>query len=259
MTLRAQQRSFYSALVSPGRARARVDSVFAGEPSFTAAQRVAIYAEQYFWRHRAALAGDFPKLEGLIGAARFNAVTAAYLRAHPPRTPSISDFGAKLPEFIARAPPVRMRGDAGDLARLEWARSAAFLAPDSPVAPREALLRLGAGGISSARLELSASVHVLDLDFDVLSVWRRLEEGSAAPGPSRRRLAAVVWRRGFRVFHAPVARAEALALRRAARGLPLRRVLSSWGDSPAGAPPAFAALSSWFTEQMVARVVEDAS
>ena len=256
MTLYAQQFSLYSALAGKGAAPAQRDPLFAGDANLTVAERLAIYAEQYFWRHRAALAEDFPKLEKLVGEARFTALASAYLRAHPPNTPSISEFGASLSTFIARAPALRLRSDAGDLSRLEWARTTAFLAPDAPVASRDALVHLGAARIPHAQLEIVPSVRAINLEFDVLPLWRSLEEGSRPPRPRRQAAAVVVWRRGFRVFHAPVTRTEARALRRASRRQPLHRVISSWGHSGAAPRAAFEAISSWFAEEMVARVLE---
>jgi hypothetical protein len=91
-------------------------------------ERLEIYNRQYWFRLQGTFAEDFPALRAVVGADRFEALTNAYLAAHPSRSFSLRNLGSKLLEWLTlnpiyAGPRVSL---ALDVVRVEWACVEAF-------------------------------------------------------------------------------------------------------------------------------------
>jgi hypothetical protein len=205
----------------------------------------------YWLRLRDALREGFSAVRAGLGDARFDALAAGFLRAHPSTHFSLDRFGAPFASFLRGPEPAW-----ADVAALEWARGESFLCPDGATAPFEALQAIPPAAWGEVHLRAQPSVRCLGLANDPLPTLRAQREGRAveAPGPAAVQL--VVWRRGFTVFHAPVSGRELEALQALEAGAPLVDVLTPFGED---APAAFEALRSWFDEGMVGAVSRVAS
>ena len=132
-----------------------LESRVRGDATASAVQRLEIYANATFHRMREALEQEFDALARALGDTGFHDLVASYLLVHPSRRPSLRHVGEALPEFLAGhgvAEPFRRRWPwAADLARLEWALSLAF---DAPEARRWAAFP---GGLAGDRAGGSAS------------------------------------------------------------------------------------------------------
>ena len=104
------------------------ESFIAPNSRLTAFERLEIYNRQYWFRVLGALAEDFPGLRAVIGGRRFDALSIAYLTAHPSRSFTLRNLGSKLPEWLAAHPEQAGRRHrlAVDVARIEWAFVEAF-------------------------------------------------------------------------------------------------------------------------------------
>ncbi|MGC4074747.1 MAG: DNA-binding domain-containing protein [Nibricoccus sp.] len=91
-------------------------------------ERVEIYNRMYWFRLLECIATDFPGLRALLGDERFWKLAEAYLRAHPSRSFTLRNLGAKLPRFVAQQSKWTKPHTeaASDLARFEWAQILAF-------------------------------------------------------------------------------------------------------------------------------------
>jgi hypothetical protein len=142
MNLETIQRAMAAAVMQPltaeegmreqapdGRAMTDVAASFIAPNSrLTAFERLEIYNRQYWYRILGALAEDFPALRAVIGGARFDALSVAYLAAHPSRSFTLRNLGSKLVEWLAAHPEFtgRRHALAIDVARVEWAFVEAF-------------------------------------------------------------------------------------------------------------------------------------
>jgi hypothetical protein len=103
-------------------------SFIAPNSRLSAFERLEIYNRQYWFRVLGSLAEDFPALRAVVGASQFEALSIAYLTAHPSRSFTLRNLGSKLAEWLAAHPQWtgRRRGLAVDVAQVEWAFIEAF-------------------------------------------------------------------------------------------------------------------------------------
>jgi len=249
----AEAQDLFAALVTgehPVDAGAR-EECLAGDAHLSAGERAHIYSDMYLFRLVDALREDYPLVARLIGDEAFFALCAEYVRAHPSRNPSLARLGADLPAFLRERPATRP--DLADLAALEWARAEAFIAPDAAPLDATALQTLGAGAASD-RLVLVHSVRLLSFEHDGAALWADLEAAREPGPPMRRRMALLVWRKGFEVFHAEVSPEELAALAALRRGATLGEAFEAFAPLPDPAGSALDALASWSGEGLIAQI-----
>lgn len=130
--LREMQRRFRAAVVgdaAPGDAEALLSPGL--PPHVSPARRLAVHRNTYFGALTETLAAAFPTTERLVGARFFAAVARAFIDASPPRLPVLAHYGDGFPDFLDRFPPAGGFPWLADVARLEWAATAAAFAADA--------------------------------------------------------------------------------------------------------------------------------
>ncbi len=112
----------------------RVAEHLSGNDRLTPSEQADLYREQFFLRHVESLEEDHAGLVHFLGEERFDALARAYLRAHPPRTPSLRELGADLARFVATwdGVPADLRELCTDMARYELVLVDVFDAADVP-------------------------------------------------------------------------------------------------------------------------------
>lgn len=128
-------------------------------------ERLEIYNRQYWFRLISAVSEDFPTLNALLGAKRFDVLILAYLNEHPSTSWTLRDLGAKLPQFLEAHPEFTGRRHrlAVDVARLEWAYVDAFDGRlRTPLATEEAQA-IG----PESKLSLQPHLQLLELNYPV--------------------------------------------------------------------------------------------
>jgi Putative DNA-binding domain len=152
------------AVAPDGRAMAEVAAAFIAPNSrLTAFERLEIYNRQYWFRVLGALAEDFTALRAVIGSRAFEALSIAYLTAHPSRSFSLRNLGSKMVEWLAENPRFAGRRHrlALDVARIEWAFIEAF-----DLAEREPLTLDQIATLDAAsRLALQPHLRLIALDY----------------------------------------------------------------------------------------------
>jgi hypothetical protein len=267
------QRAFFARIAQVGEADPRLEEEVRTFGALTAAERLDLYANMYFVRLVEALRADFPCVALHLGDEAFEAQVAGYVRAHPSTHPSLDALGRHF-EAHLRA-NADLDAEVADLAALENARAEVRTAADAEPVTKDALAALGPERFGAARLTLIPALRVLSLARDVGPLWQRLEDAGASTGSGRPSTALgrnqgapemkqgalglhanawVVWRRDFEVFHAPISSEEAQALRLAREGRTVAELCAPFESLEEPVLAAFAALASWMTEGMVARV-----
>lgn len=177
MSLADLQRAMAAAVMSPltadeemqqtapdGRPMAEVAASFIAPNSrLTAFERLELYNRQYWLRVLHALAEDFPAVRAVVGAARFEELSVAYLSAHPSRSFSLRNLGSKLIDWLIANPQWtgRRHALAVDLARIEWAFVEAFDNAERTPLTLDQIATLDGG----SRLALQPHVQLLALEY----------------------------------------------------------------------------------------------
>lgn len=147
-----------------------------------------------------ALAATYPVVQALVGVDFFRAMARLYVQAHPPRSRVMAVFGAGLPAFIAAFLPASSVPYLADVARLEFCQVQAYHAADTPAVAPEALQAALADPqqLSTLRLGLHPSLHVVDSPFAVVSLWGA-HQGGAPVADVDQPQTALVLRHGLEV------------------------------------------------------------
>jgi hypothetical protein len=173
-SLRELQGDFRAALLGGDDAAAAAAVV---DDAIGAAARLSVYRHHVFTSLTAALEATFPVVCRLVDRRFFGWLADRYIRAHPPTTPCLFEYGADFADFIAAFPACEPLPYLSDVARLEWAMNAALHAPDAVALGPEAL----AGVDGASVLELDASLTLVPSPWPVDAIWRANQPG-AEPG-----------------------------------------------------------------------------
>lgn len=140
-------------------------SFIAPNSRLSAFERLEIYNRQYWFRVLGALAEDFPALRSVIGARAFEAMSVAYLSAHPSRSFTLRNLGSHLAEWLRKNPQFagRRAALANDVARVEWAFVEAFDAAEHEPLTLEQIATLDGG----SRLALQPHLQLIELGYPV--------------------------------------------------------------------------------------------
>jgi len=228
-------------------------------------ERLEIYNRQYWFRVLGALAEDFPALRAVIGAPAFEALSIAYLTAHPSRSFTLRNLGSKLVEWLSANPQFTGRRHrlALDVARVESAFIEAFDSADRTPLTVDQIATLDGG----SRLGLQPHLQLLALDYPaddlVLGLHKREKRQTTEAGvshddsndlplklPKLRRLR--TWVAAHRVdnsvFYLRLKREEFLTLSAVRQDQPLAQALES-GFTASHIPETrrAALVQKWFT------------
>jgi len=251
--------------LADGRPTAAVAEQFIAPNSrLTAFERLEIYNRQYWFRVLGALAEDFPALRALLGRRRFEALSVAYLTAHPSRSFSLRNLGSKLCEWLAAHPACAGRRQrlALDVARIEWAFVEAFdLGERSPLTLDQIATLDG-----DSRLALQPHIQLLALAYPaedlVLQLHRREkrqtseagveqdeddEMPASLPGVRLRPTWVAAHRLDLSVYYKRLVREQFLMLSALREGQPLAAAIAAaFAESRIPEPRRAALVREWF-------------
>lgn len=118
-----------------------------------------------------ALEAGFPTVRQLVGADFFKAAAKAYIRRAPPASPVLLLYGETLGDFLDSFEPAGRLPYLGDVARLEWARLAAYHAADAEPLPVSRLAAVPQASLPALRLTLHPSLQLLSSRWPIASLW----------------------------------------------------------------------------------------
>jgi len=137
------------------------------------ARRFAVYRNNVVVSLIDALADTFPVTLELVGEEFLRAMAGVFVRAAPPGSVLLAEYGAGFPAFIERFEPARSVPYLADVARLEMLRVRAFHAADAdPVTPEQVARALAdPERLPALRATCHPSLGVLRSDHAVVSLW----------------------------------------------------------------------------------------
>ena len=174
-SLRELQAGFRAALLEGDE---RIIAPHVADDGLTASDRLAVYRHHVFTSLTATLEVAYPVVCRLVDRRFFGWAADRYIRAHPPAGPCLFEYGAGFPDFLAAFEACAHLPWLADVARLEWAMSAAVHAPDAAPLDREVLRALDPGELAALTLRLEPSVTLVASRWPVDAIWRANQPGA---------------------------------------------------------------------------------
>lgn len=135
-------------------------------------QRFAVYRNNVIVSLIDALEQRFPVCARLVGDAFFRAMAGDFVRASPPRSPILAEYGEEFPHFIAGFEPARELAYLPDVARLEYAIGRACHAADAAPLAIEAFKSVAPERLDRLAISLHPSLQLVASRHPIVSIWR---------------------------------------------------------------------------------------
>jgi hypothetical protein len=243
----------------------RLDGIVQGihpDTRVSAEDRLGIYATAYRLRLLEALDADYPGLHALAGDEEFDAIGRAFIATQPSVFYNLRWYGGDLPRFLRSSEEYRQYDVLAEMADFEWALVTAFDAPDDPLLQVEDIARVAPEDWPELRFEAHASVQLVDLKWDVVSVWKADKEEREVESPSKSEKATrwMIWRSDLKTLFRSLPADEAAAfdaLRNGSSFGELCELLVEWHDVDAVAGRAAQLLKQW-TQAGLLRAIKPA-
>jgi hypothetical protein len=142
--------------------------------------RLAVYRHGYRIRLRDALKAEFAGLQCMAGR-HFDVLLNKYVEAHPPEHYNIRWYGSGLAAFLDYAMPWRNKPQLAEMARLDWAISTAFDAPDESSRSMANLSTVPPDAWAGLQLSLQQNLQVMACKHNTHAFRRAADRGNARP------------------------------------------------------------------------------
>jgi hypothetical protein len=160
--------AFSGALLDPDLA---TPTVVAGPKSKAAAKRYNVYRNNVTVSLINALAAAFPSTLRITGVDFFRAMARFYVRAAPPRSPLLFDYGRDFPDFIERYEHAQSVPWLADVARIERAWLDAYHAADvQPLMPGD-FAAIPAARLVNTVLKPHPATRVIRSRFSAVTIF----------------------------------------------------------------------------------------
>jgi Putative DNA-binding domain len=170
------------------------EALIRGNERLSAAERIGIYADAYFYRLLECLGEDFPATLAVLGADNFAALVKGYLLEHPPTEPSILYAGLYLADFLNDHPFAERWPFIADLARLERAVLDVFHAADASALSLETLHAVPSEEWPALKLRMHPAVAIVHSQWRISDVLHTVEQGREWTDPEHEEASVLVWR-----------------------------------------------------------------
>ncbi|SON56859.1 hypothetical protein HDIA_3318 [Hartmannibacter diazotrophicus] len=145
-------------------------------------RRFSVYRNNVIVGLTKALTGRFPASEAIVGTDYLTALARAFVRARPPTSPVLLNYGDDFPDFVADVEGVEEVPYLPDVMRLEVARAHAYHAADvAPMSP-EAIAARAASGLETLAVRLHPSVSIMRSAHPLVTIWA-MNAGEMPIGP----------------------------------------------------------------------------
>ncbi|MEM7404967.1 MAG: DNA-binding domain-containing protein [Pseudomonadota bacterium] len=139
--------------------------------TFSAAERLQIYRNNYNISLAAALGDVYPVVEQLVGEGFFSWLAHQFVSVHPSRSGNLHDFGAELPVFLESFEAAADLAYLPDVARVEWGWHRAFHAADVEPFPLEDLAAVPVEEHENLRFSVRPGMTLVASEFPASGIW----------------------------------------------------------------------------------------
>ena len=217
---------------------------------FTAHERLSVYSNAYSSRLIEALSANYSALHIYLGDEQFEELSIAYVKQHPSCHRSIRWFGHHLSQFLNEHLPYMDFPFLAELAKFEWVMTLAFDAENKTILSLDGMQSIPPEAWENMHLVVHPSVNILNLYWNVASIWESTFSDETPPEPSKNEhpLNWIVWRDNLISHYCSLEKEEAYALNALLKGLSFGQVcegLCQWIDEQEVAVYAASLLKGW--------------
>ncbi|CRM07547.1 hypothetical protein [Pseudomonas sp. 24 E 1] len=152
-----------------------------GGPTLDVDTGLAIYHNAYIARLQEVLRHDFRAIHYWLGDDEFASLTQAYVRRYPSAHYSLRWLGQRFPGFILEHLVAAQSAPLAELARLEWAFTLAFDAPQGELLTLNDMALLPPEEWPVLQVTLAPSVQQVLCHFNSVAIWRASKDESDFP------------------------------------------------------------------------------
>jgi hypothetical protein len=171
-------RAFSLALLDPERA---TPAVIAGPNGKSAVKRYNIYRNNITVSLIDALAAVYPAVQRITGVEFFRAMARFHVRATPPSSPLLFDYGRDFPAFIERYEYAQALPSLADVARIERAWLDAYHAADAASLSAEALAAIPPERLAGSVFSVHPATRIVRSRFSAATIFAA-NRGNDPPG-----------------------------------------------------------------------------
>ena len=135
------------------------------------AARIGIYRNHASDTLRGLLQRTFPVVCRLVDERFFAYATHEYLRAHPPRSRCLVEYGADFADFLAGFEPCKGLSYLADVAHFEWALNIAASVHEAAPLPRLALAEVPTSEAAYVTVRLQPSLSYVVSPWPIDAIW----------------------------------------------------------------------------------------
>lgn len=134
-------------------------------------QRFNVYRNNFVVLNGDALGEMYPVIKRLVGDDAFRMLATAYVREYPPMERALLLYGEQFPEFLSVIPELSVAPYLADVARMEYAWTAAYHAEDIAGLDERQLNGLPTEALASLHLRPHPSMHCIRSSYPVYRIW----------------------------------------------------------------------------------------
>jgi hypothetical protein len=258
-TLASLQQAFQDYVHEPEDKLGAIVEDIRSDERVSAEDRLGIYSNAYRLRLLEALLTDYPGLHGLAGDEEFDLLGRAFIAAHNSPYYNLRWYGGELPNFLRASEEYRQYSVLAAMADFELAIATAFDAADDPVLGIEDIARVAPEAWGDMRFRPHPSVQRVDLEWDVIPLWKAVNEEREGEHPARNDSPVnwLVWRADLRTQFRSMSADESAAfdaLRKGSSFGEICEVLLEWHDAEVVAMRAAELLKQWTQTGMLSEL-----
>jgi Putative DNA-binding domain len=160
--------AFAAALIDPER---ETPAVVAGPAGKGAQKRYNVYRNNVTVSLIDALAAIYPVVQRITGVDFFRAMARFHVRATPPTSPLLFEYGRDFPAFIEHYEHARSMPWLADIARVERAWLDAYHAEDAAPLPAEALASVAPGRLGNLIFTAHPATRIVRSPFSAVTIF----------------------------------------------------------------------------------------
>jgi putative DNA-binding protein len=160
--------AFASALLDPERT---TPAALVGPAGKMAGKRYDVYRNNVTASLIEALAAIYPAVQRITGAEFFRAMARFHVRATPPTSPLLFEYGREFPAFIETYEYAQGMPWLADVARIERAWLDAYHAADAAILSAEALAAIPSVQLASAVFAPHSATRVVRSHFSAVTIF----------------------------------------------------------------------------------------